>query len=114
MNRDKFENTINDISSMSGRLHDASTHYRLNEMHEASEKIESMTDDLLTEFDRLTARIAELEKELELMRTPMSKRAAFTHRGTYTCPSCSEWCESEIEYSGKTTCPACENEVVIP
>jgi hypothetical protein len=61
MNRDKFENTINDISSMSGRLHDASIHYRLNEMHEASENVENMTDDLLAEFDRLTARIAELE-----------------------------------------------------
>jgi rubrerythrin len=114
MNRDKFENTINDISSMSGRLHDASTHYRLNEMHEASENVENMTDDLLAEFDRLTARIAELEKELELLRTPMSKRAAYTHRGTYTCPRCGNWCESEITLSdGRTTCPACENEVLV-
>lgn len=34
-----------------------------------------------------------------------------TTRKHYTCPRCGKWCESEIDASGETTCPACENVV---
>ena len=36
-----------------------------------------------------------------------------TTRKHYTCPRCGKWCESEIDASGETTCPACENLVMV-